>query len=438
MNLSKQSLLGGTMLVFGGVTLIAMVQQSQPSDAKKQDIKEITQQEESATDSKHPKKDAVTLTAVDEEGKEVEKDQLAKDQLAKDQLAKDIATETKLAQTKKQQREEQAKAQEEQAKKFVEQQEKAKAAQQSKYKASSNNSKKAEENKKAVAKTKNISHPQVANRGDAIKKQQPTGAPGNNPTTYYAKKGDSMYKIAKDHGIKIEVLAEANDMYYLDTLMYGQKLIIPSKSQVAKLSKTAKKAQAKRAIAYQAKLKKEQERKEAARKKREEKRKAAEARIAKAKAAKAKALKAAKEKAAKAKAAKEKALKEAAKKKANKKSVQAKKAPTKKAPAKKAPVNRKTSAAQKKLQQARVTAKKENARGTFGVQVALAADQASADKVAAKFKKAGYRTKTSQTTRGVRVIVGPERGKVAALALKDKINSDPRTGVKNAWVLYWR
>ncbi len=433
MNLSKQSLLGGTMLVFGGVTLIAMIQQSQPSDAKKQDIKEITQQEESANGSKHPKKDAVTLTAVDEEGKEIKKDQ----------LAKDIATEAKLAQTKKQQREEQAKAQEEQAKKFVEQREKAKIAEQSKYKAS-NSSKKAEEDKKAVAKTKNISHPQVANRGDAIKKQQPTGAPANNPTTYYAKKGDSMYKIAKDHGIKIEVLAEANDMYYLDTLMYGQKLIIPSKSQVAELSKTAKKAQAKRAIAYQAKLKKEQERKEAARKKREAKRKAAEARIAKAKAAKAKALKAAKEKAAKEKAAKEKALKDAAKKKVTKKSVPAKKitttkkAPAKKKSTKKAPVNRKTSAAQKKLQRARVTAKKENARGTFGVQVALAADQASADKVAAKFKKAGYRTKTSQTTRGVRVIVGPERGKVAALALKDKINSDPRTGVKNAWVLYWR
>ena len=58
--------------------------------------------------------------------------------------------------------------------------------------------------------------------------------------------------------------------------------------------------------------------------------------------------------------------------------------------------------------------------------------------MAKKFQSAGYQVKTSPTSRGVRVIVGPERGKVAALALKDKINSDPKVNTTSAWVLYWR
>lgn len=94
--------------------------------------------------------------------------------------------------------------------------------------------------------------------------------------------------------------------------------------------------------------------------------------------------------------------------------------------------------AQQQLQQARQQVKETDAKGTFGVQVALATNQARADEVAAKFKAAGYRVSTSQTSRGVRVIVGPETGKVAALALKDKINSDPKVDTTGAWVLYWR
>lgn len=54
-----------------------------------------------------------------------------------------------------------------------------------------------------------------------------------------------------------------------------------------------------------------------------------------------------------------------------------------------------------------------------------------------ELKAAGYKVKTSQTSRGVRVVVGPENGKVAALALKDKVNSDPKLKASNAWVLYW-
>ncbi|MGP4717149.1 LysM peptidoglycan-binding domain-containing protein [Psychrobacter sp. T6-6] len=94
--------------------------------------------------------------------------------------------------------------------------------------------------------------------------------------------------------------------------------------------------------------------------------------------------------------------------------------------------------AQKKLSEARKEVKETDAKGSFGVQVALADNQAKADQLAKTFQSAGYQVKTSPTSRGVRVVVGPERGKVAALALKDKINSDPNVNTTSAWVLYWR
>ena len=94
--------------------------------------------------------------------------------------------------------------------------------------------------------------------------------------------------------------------------------------------------------------------------------------------------------------------------------------------------------AQQKLSEARKEVKETDAKGSFGVQVALANDQAKADELSKKFRAAGYQVKTSATSRGVRVVVGPERGKVAALALKDKINSDPKVNTTSAWVLYWR
>lgn len=93
--------------------------------------------------------------------------------------------------------------------------------------------------------------------------------------------------------------------------------------------------------------------------------------------------------------------------------------------------------AQQRLVEARREAKQTDAKGSFGVQVSLASDQAGADRVAKKFKDAGYQVTTSKTSRGVRVVVGPERGKVAALALKDKINNDPKVDTSGAWVKYW-
>lgn len=111
-----------------------------------------------------------------------------------------------------------------------------------------------------------------------------------------------------------------------------------------------------------------------------------------------------------------------------------------------AQVNRITQQAQKKqafqaaqdnLRQARQTVKETDAKGTFGVQVALATDQKKASEITQKLQAAGYKVKTTQTSKGVRIVVGPEKGKVAALALKDKLNNDSRVDVNSGWVLYW-
>jgi colicin import membrane protein len=94
-------------------------------------------------------------------------------------------------------------------------------------------------------------------------------------------------------------------------------------------------------------------------------------------------------------------------------------------------------AAQDNLRQARQTVKETDAKGTFGVQVALATDQKKASEITQKLQAAGYKVKTTQTSKGVRIVVGPEKGKVAALALKDKLNNDSRVDVNSGWVLYW-
>lgn len=93
--------------------------------------------------------------------------------------------------------------------------------------------------------------------------------------------------------------------------------------------------------------------------------------------------------------------------------------------------------AEQKLKQARQSVKQNDAKGNFGVQIALATDQQKADAIVKQLQSAGYKAKTSQTTRGIRVVVGPEKGKEAALALKDKINADPKIKTNEAWVLFW-
>ncbi len=91
--------------------------------------------------------------------------------------------------------------------------------------------------------------------------------------------------------------------------------------------------------------------------------------------------------------------------------------------------------ANQRLADARRDAKSQGVNDNYGVQVALAADKARAEALVAKLKAAGYKVSTSQTSKGIRVMVGPERSKEAALALRDKVNNDSAVGTKGAWVL---
>lgn len=221
--------------------------------------------------------------------------------------------------------------------------------------------KKLAESKKEAEAKKQV---EAKKQAEAEKKQKAAEVAKNeapkSPTDYQVKKGDGLIKLARQHNMPVEVLAQANNLSPSTSLQLGQNITIPSRQQVDRLAREAA----------------------AAEKAREDKRQ------------------------------KEEAL--------AKKSADAKRE------------------AQQKLSEARKEVKETDAKGSFGVQVALANDQAKADELAKKFQSAGYQVKTSSTSRGVRVIVGPERGKVAALALKDKINSDPKVNTTSAWVLYWR
>ena len=71
------------------------------------------------------------------------------------------------------------------------------------------------------------------------------------------------------------------------------------------------------------------------------------------------------------------------------------------------------------------------------VQVALAANQANADAIAAKLRAQGYKVTKSPTSKGVRIMVGPAKSREAADDLRKKVNSDPGLNTKSAWVIDW-
>ncbi len=198
----------------------------------------------------------------------------------------------------------------------------------------------AEAKKQAEAQAERKKEAAETAKAEAAKNEPPQSA-----SDYQVKRGDGLIKLARQYNMPVEALAQANNLSPSTSLQVGQKITIPSRSQVQRLEREAAAAE---------------------------------------------------------------------------KSAEAKRN------------------AQQKLTEARKEVKETDAKGSFGVQVALANNQAKADELAKKLQAAGYQVKTSPTSRGVRVIVGPERGKVAALALKDKINSDPKLNASEAWVLYWR
>ena len=223
--------------------------------------------------------------------------------------------------------------------------------------------------------------PKPAVTAPAVAQPQPVAkATPNNPGTYQVKAGDGLLGLSRRYNVPVDVLASANNLNTTSNLRVGQTITIPTAAQVNR-------------ITQQTQAREQQRQNEMARKKQEEQLK------------------------------EQKRQQEIAQKK-----LEAQQQAQKK---------QAFQAAQDNLRQARQTVKETDAKGTFGVQVALATDQKKANEITQKLQAAGYKVKTTQTSKGVRIVVGPEKGKVAALALKDKLNNDSRVDVNSGWVLYW-
>lgn len=215
----------------------------------------------------------------------------------------------------------------------------------------------------------------------AVAQPQPAAkATPSNPGTYQVKAGDGLIGLSRRYNVPVDVLASVNNLNTTSSLRVGQTITIPTSAQVNR-------------ITQQAQAREQQRQNEMARKKQEEQLK------------------------------EQKRQQEIAQKK-----LEAQQQAQKK---------QAFQAAQDNLRQARQTVKQTDAKGTFGVQVALATDQKKANEITQKLQAAGYKVKTTQTSKGVRIVVGPEKGKIAALALKDKLNNDSRVNVNSGWVLYW-
>ena len=223
--------------------------------------------------------------------------------------------------------------------------------------------------------------PKPAVTAPAVAQPQPAAkATPSNPGTYQVKAGDGLIGLSRRYNVPVDVLASVNNLNTTSSLRVGQTITIPTAAQVNR-------------ITQQTQAREQQRQNEMARKKQE------------------------------AQLKEQKRQQEIAQKK-----LEAQQQAQKK---------QAFQAAQDNLRQARQTVKETDAKGTFGVQVALATDEKKANEITQKLQAAGYKVKTTQTSKGVRIVVGPEKGKVAALALKDKLNNDSRVDVNSGWVLYW-
>lgn len=246
----------------------------------------------------------------------------------------------------------------------------------------------------------------------------------NNPGTYQVKAGDGLIGLSRRYNVPVDVLASVNNLNTTSSLRVGQTITIPTAAQVNRITQQtqAREQQHQNEIArkkQEAEQKKQQallqQQQEVARKKQEAAQKAQQKQqeIARKK--------------------QEAQLKEQLKEQKRQQEIAQKKLEAQQQAQKKQAFQ----AAQDNLRQARQTVKQTDAKGTFGVQVALATDEKKANEITQKLQAAGYKVKTTQTSKGVRIVVGPEKGKVAALALKDKLNNDSRVDVNSGWVLYW-
>ena len=93
--------------------------------------------------------------------------------------------------------------------------------------------------------------------------------------------------------------------------------------------------------------------------------------------------------------------------------------------------------AKKKVEAEKARDLLENGDKQWMVQVALAANEANADAVAAKLRAKGYKVTKSPTSKGIRIMVGPSKDRETADSARKKINSDASLGMKSAWVIEW-
>lgn len=238
----------------------------------------------------------------------------------------------------------------------------------------------------------------------------------NNPGTYQVKAGDGLIGLSRRYNVPVDVLASVNNLNTTSNLRVGQTINIPTAAQVNRLTQ-------------QAQAREQQRQNDIARKKQEAEQKKQQALLQQQQEVARKKQEAAQKQQEIARKKQEAQLKE---QKRQQEIAQKKLEAQQQAQKKQA-----FQAAQDNLRQARQTVKQTDAKGTFGVQVALATDQKKANEITQKLQAAGYKVKTTQTSKGVRIVVGPEKGKVAALALKDKLNNDSRVDVNSGWVLYW-
>ena len=241
-------------------------------------------------------------------------------------------------------------------------------------------------------------------------------ATSSNPGTYQVKAGEGLIGLSRRYNVPVDVLASVNNLNTTSSLRVGQTITIPTAAQVNR-------------ITQQTQAREQQRQNEIARKKQEAEQKKQQALLQQQQEVARKKQEAAQKQQEIARKKQEAQLKE---QKRQQEIAQKKLEAQQQAQKKQA-----FQAAQDNLRQARQTVKQTDVKGTFGVQVALATDQKKASEITQKLQAAGYKVKTTQTSKGVRIVVGPEKGKVAALALKDKLNNDSRVDVNSGWVLYW-
>lgn len=276
-----------------------------------------------------------------------------------------------------------------------------------------------------AAKTQNtaqiVATPKPTVTAPVVAQPQPV-AKGNpsNSGAYQVKAGEGLIGLSRRYNVPVDVLASVNNLSTTSNLRVGQTITIPTAAQVNR-------------ITQQAQAREQQRQNEITRKKQEAEQKKQQALLEQQQEVARKKQEAAQKEQQKQQEIARKKQEAQLKEQKRQQEIAQKKLEAQQQAQKKQAFQ----AAQDNLRQARQTVKQTDVKGTFGVQVALATDQKKASEITQKLQAAGYKVKTTQTSKGVRIVVGPEKGKVAALALKDKLNNDSRVDVNSGWVLYW-